>query len=454
MEPDVEIVGAGFAGLACARTCAARGLHTVVWERKRDPGDAIHTTGLLVKEAADEEDPPLELTRRIHGVRLYSPSLSWIDLDAPGYYFLATDTATLMRTLARRAEDAGAEILCDRAFPGSRTGRILVGADGPRSRVARDAGLGRNRRFLSGVEAEFEGVRGVEERLHVFLDSTLAPGYIAWVVPGVGITQVGLACRQPARPDLGAFLRVVGRLFDFSHARRIGTRGGLIPVGGTVRPFASEDVVLVGDAAGLVSPLTGGGIHTALSSGRAAGLAIASRFLDDGPPIDRELRSTYPTFPWKRPMRMALDLRPPNALLDRALASPGLPQRGSDRVLPPPRTPVPRGVEGPHACSVINRSSGRAFLDRIDEDLLQAGERLPLLVEPFLQPLPMELEMATNQDRVPGAQDLADLPIGHALVAERPRRREPVARMPHLLLLLAVEVLARRASTHRRLSPG
>ena len=248
--PDVEIVGAGFAGLACARTCAARGLRTVVWERKRDPGEAIHTTGLLVKEAADEEDPPLELTRRIHGVRLYGPSLSWIDLDAPGYYFLATDTAELMRTLAHRAEEAGAQIRCGRPFPGSRTGRILVGADGPRSRVAQDAGLGRNRRFLSGVEAEFVGLQGVEERLHVFLDSQLAPGYIAWVVPGVGITQIGLACRRPTRPDLGAFLRKLQGLFDFSRARRVGTRGGLIPVGGTVRPFATHDVVLVGDAGG------------------------------------------------------------------------------------------------------------------------------------------------------------------------------------------------------------
>jgi flavin-dependent dehydrogenase len=319
--PDVEIVGAGFAGLACARTCAARGLRTVVWERKRDPGEAIHTTGLLVKEAADEEDPPLELTRRIHGVRLYGPSLSWIDLDAPGYYFLATDTAELMRTLAHRAEEAGAQIRCGRSFPGSRTGRILVGADGPRSRVAQDAGLGRNRRFLSGVEAEFVGLQGVEERLHVFLDSQLAPGYIAWVVPGVGITQIGLACRRPTRPDLGAFLRKLQGLFDFSRARRVGTRGGLIPVGGTVRPFATHDVVLVGDAAGLVSPLTAGGIHTALRSGRAAGIAIASRLLDDGPPIESALKRTYPRFLLKRPMRAALDLRPPNALLDLALAN-------------------------------------------------------------------------------------------------------------------------------------
>ena len=81
-----------------------------------------------------------------------------------------------------------------------------------------------NREFLSGVEAELEGVRRVEERLHVFLDSRLAPGYIGWVVPGVGITQVGLACRAPARPDLDRFIARISSVFDVSLARRVGIR--------------------------------------------------------------------------------------------------------------------------------------------------------------------------------------------------------------------------------------
>jgi flavin-dependent dehydrogenase len=182
--------------------------------------------------------------------------------------------------------------------------------------------LGVNRVFLSGVEAEFHGVREIEERLHVFLDSRLAPGYIGWVVPGVGITQVGLAARAPARPDLSRFLERISSVFDLSAAERVGTRGGLIPVGGPVRPYATRDVALVGDAAGLVSPLTAGGIHTALRSGRTAGIAIASLLLDGGLALDRALQGAYPRSFLKRAMRTAIDLHPPNAMIDVALDSP------------------------------------------------------------------------------------------------------------------------------------
>jgi digeranylgeranylglycerophospholipid reductase len=322
IRPHVEIVGASFAGLACAHACAVRGVRTIVWERKRDPGEAVRTTGLLVKEAAELLDPPPELTRKIRAVRVYAPSLRSVDLEAPGYYFLATDTPGLLRMLARRAEEVGADLRWAEAFDPARRPPMLVGADGPRSTVARAAGLGRNHRFLTGIEVEFEGVRDVEDRLHVFLDPRLAPGYIAWIVPGVGdITQIGLAGTRAGRPQLDRFLDRISGTFDLSSARRVGNRAGPIPVGGTVRPAVGRGVVLVGDAAGVVSPLTAGGIHTAIDTGRAAGLAIADHVVDDGPPPEIALRGVYPTFVWKRLMRRTMDLPVPEAVVELAIGS-------------------------------------------------------------------------------------------------------------------------------------
>ena len=101
------------------------------------------------------------------------------------------------------------------ALEGLGTTRFVIGADGPRSKVARTVGLGTNQRFLAGVEYEFADAAIADgDRLHCFIDRHLAPGYIAWVLAGVGGIQAGLARRAGAdepngwRPDaaMGALL--------------------------------------------------------------------------------------------------------------------------------------------------------------------------------------------------------------------------------------------------------
>lgn len=197
-----------------------------------------------------------------------------------------------MRWLAAKAERAGAQIAyripfeeaerTQRGFilSGMGTTRYLVGADGPHSRVAKSLGLGQSRQFLQGMEYEFAGRQlDTPDRLHCFIDRKIAPGYLGWVVAGVGMVQVGLARRgQQHRAStaqaMGQFLEKIAPIFDVRRAQPTAIRGGLIPCGGVVNPVASSRVMLVGDAAGMVSPLTAGGIHTALKHGMAVGHAI------------------------------------------------------------------------------------------------------------------------------------------------------------------------------------
>ncbi|MDQ3215123.1 MAG: FAD-dependent oxidoreductase, partial [Pseudomonadota bacterium] len=72
---DMLVVGASFAGVACAIEAARAGLRVILIERKTDAGEKLHTTGIVVKEAADElarlGPLPSELIRPIGGVRLY-----------------------------------------------------------------------------------------------------------------------------------------------------------------------------------------------------------------------------------------------------------------------------------------------------------------------------------------------------------------------------------------------
>ena len=337
-EVDLVIVGASFAGLICARSAALRGLKVMVIESKTDPGARIHTTGILVKEAAEEVDTPAKFSRVIHGVRLYSPSLKSIDLRAPGYYFLTTDTAGLVRWLADEARHAGAEVICGRKVDVARreNGKIalpqsgiitryLVGADGARSTVARLFNLGRNEKFLTGLEIEYQDLPKADpDLLHCFLDTRLARGYLAWVAPAPGFFQVGLATNADAKPDLKAFLNHTETLFGYSSATIKERRSGLIPCGGPVKDFAASNVLLIGDAAGHVSPLTGGGIRLAFRYGRRAGQLIADHLLRHGPPPETILATELPSFTRKRALRKVMDFGPPNWLYDMLIGTPAM----------------------------------------------------------------------------------------------------------------------------------
>src|SRR5215470_1144119 len=111
-QADCVVVGASFGGLASAIALARAGLRVAVLEKKSDPGAKLHTTGIIVKDAVDQiallDTLPEALVRPIAGVRLYAPNLNWVDLQAPGYFFLATDTPAVLRWLAGEAKRAGA----------------------------------------------------------------------------------------------------------------------------------------------------------------------------------------------------------------------------------------------------------------------------------------------------------------------------------------------------------
>lgn len=335
MKFDLLIVGASFAGLAAARTAASRGLNVAVIDAKREPGARVHTSGILVREAIEEIDIPHHLTRRIPGVRLYAPNFHSIDLFSPGYAFFTTRTADLLRWMAKEAREAGATILQSTRFEGvvrerglmrlqgiDLAARFLIGADGARSRVAEAFGLSANRRFMTGVEVELEPNDSVDPRfLHCFINSRLAPGYIAWAAPGPDGIQLGLAVGDGRKPDLGAFLARTESVFGWSSAKIIGRRSGVIPCGGPLRRIAAPGVLLIGDAAGWVSPMTGGGIQLAFRYGRRAASLVADHLLNAGPEPSLALGREIPRFRFKRMLRHALDLAPPNLLVDLALAT-------------------------------------------------------------------------------------------------------------------------------------
>jgi len=341
---DLVVIGASFAGLACARAAAQAGLRVAVVEKKSSSGDKLHTTGIIVKDAIDTipwlQQVPAALVRQVDGVRLYSPNLRHVDLHAPGYYFWATDTPALLDWMCASVQADGVTLLAGTLFesaardsggwsvsvksvasqePAVLQAGYLVGADGPHSRVAKALGLSLNTQFLFGIEHEYGQARLDANLLHCFIDRKLAPGYIGWAVAGVGIQQIGLARRMsasgvpPKQAWMDSFTARIAPHVAVGDAEPLATRAGMIPCGGVLKRVSDTRVMLVGDAAGMVSPVTAGGIHTALEHGDAVGGAVAA-FLqagaaDGGDPADpmRGLVRNYPKFRAKRTLRWLFD---------------------------------------------------------------------------------------------------------------------------------------------------
>jgi flavin-dependent dehydrogenase len=235
--------------------------------------------------------------------------------------------------MAVEAERAGAKLMYGKRFEGAwedRSGlalptldlqaQFLIGADGARSHVAQFFGLGRNRRFLAGAEIECEPLPGLDARfLHCFADSKIAAGYIGWAVPGHGMTQIGVASVRGRKPQLSRLLARVAAISGGDTVRIVERRSGLIPTGGPVEPLGRGRVMLIGDAAGLVSPVTGGGIHTALHFGRRAAQLVGEYLYDRGGHPLAAFAREIPRYRLKRALRRVLDLAPPNALIDAML---------------------------------------------------------------------------------------------------------------------------------------
>ncbi|MHB8352790.1 MAG: FAD-dependent monooxygenase, partial [Thermoplasmata archaeon] len=223
-----------------------------------------------------------------------SPALHSITFRAPEPRAYVIDRAQLDRLLAERAARAGASFETGARFDGfvegspgvrvarvrhtdgrfsERACRLVVGADGVTSAVARAARLPRRVEILPAFEAEIPNSPGDPDQVEIYLGNDLAPGLFGWWIPDTeGGARVGIAARADGTSARTYFERLrtqIGRRFGRELPRPVGLLVSGIPIGSMPR-LTSDGVLLVGDAAAQVKPLSGGGIFTGM---RAAGMA-------------------------------------------------------------------------------------------------------------------------------------------------------------------------------------
>ena len=301
--PDVLVVGLGPAGSRAAEAAARAGLHVIALEKRLEPGSPVQCAEFV--PSMIERDVPAvgEVTEQTIARMLTFVEDDERASETPEFRGRMLDRGKFDRLLAANAEKAGAD--CRYGVAVLRIGangtvhtsdgdrykaRVLIGADGPRSRVG--AAIGSVNQDLVETRQVTVPLVLPHDATDIFLSADYRGGY-GWLFPkgavanvGVGISVDGaLADDKSTRRGLKAMLLAL--LTRLAKERRIGTSGwaltgGAIPVGGrlkSVGKLGETAVLLAGDAAGLTNPVTGAGIASAVQSGTMAGRAAAD-FLD------------------------------------------------------------------------------------------------------------------------------------------------------------------------------
>ena len=300
---DAIIVGGGPAGATAAHELARRGLSVLLLDRAgriKPCGGAIPP-----RLIADFEIPAHLLVARATSARMVSPSDRRVDIPIEGGFVGMVDREHFDEWLRVRAVDAGAlrkngrfetlsrdddgiSVVHWRSDSGAAhaRARCVIGADGARSEVARQAIEGWDQgRFVFAYheivkkpEAPPAGYDG--SRCDVIYRGELSPDFYGWVFPhgdtlsiGTGSADKGFSLRSAV-----ARLRSQSGLAGSQTVRR---EGAPIPMKPLPRWDNGRDVLLCGDAAGVVAPASGEGIYYAMACARRAADAVAA-FLTTG----------------------------------------------------------------------------------------------------------------------------------------------------------------------------
>ena len=297
MHVQVLVVGGGPIGAVAARCAAEAGASVLLVDRRKDLTRSSCCAGLVSRRTLSTLGVSSESAlQEIRAIAVHAPDGRRLELSADHTKAIAIDRTRLERELHDLARSAGVDVRLGTEAVSASDGKIvlesadgsqavgmsvIIGADGPNSRVARWFGLPPPSRFVYAAQALVEANRALpSNRVEVFLGRSVAPGFFAWVVPErADRLRIGLGVSPPSDPSEHLDRLLVER---FSGARILSRTGGMIPVSPTSRS-ATGTAFLVGDAAGQVKPLSGGGLYPGGICARIAGRIAAETALSDEP---------------------------------------------------------------------------------------------------------------------------------------------------------------------------
>ena len=297
MNEEIIIVGASVAGLSAAIKLCEMGLRPLILERKTAIGYPLQCAefvpALFVNEA---KHIGKFISQHTNGLRMLidnGKNIEQLFLPSPGYI---VHRDKWEQYLAAHALNMGAKIFVGEAVTkiiiesGSvvvtttkRTikTKVVIGADGPKSTVAKFAGLP-EQKLVPAYQWRVHLSHRLNENIALFA-SWIKGGY-GWLFPKLNLANLGVGGYN-ANPKL--LMKVAERLGYFlgiDKFKPIEIMGGLLPIGGVREKISFDRVLLVGDAAGFTDPVTGAGIASAWETGALAAKA-AYDFIKNGVPL-------------------------------------------------------------------------------------------------------------------------------------------------------------------------
>ena len=285
---DVGIVGAGPIGGYIAGRIADKGFNVVVFEKNKEIGKILNCAGLVTPRVFDFLSIEKEnvVQNEIKGANIHSPSDNLLSIGGDKVHALAIDRCLFDKKIIENSRGLGADILVDNnVLSAQRIGDkielktsknkdfkcdILIGADGPFSKIRDRFAFPEPLEFIRGFGAEISNIELDPEFVEIFVGNDIAPGFFAWIIPtNISGTEarVGLCINKDA-PNSPKYY--FNKLFELNKSSKILENakikkhiGGVIPLGALKQTFQSN-VMLVGDAAAQVKPTSGGGIYPGL----------------------------------------------------------------------------------------------------------------------------------------------------------------------------------------------
>ncbi len=313
MKYDVAIVGGGPSGASAAEVLAKDGIKTVLIER--DLKNVKPCGGAIPLGIIEEFQIPEDLIeRKVSNMAVRSPKGRTIEMVMPNGYVGMVRRERFDAYLRERAQSLGADVIegkVNKIVPNANgftvqfdpkndlkdiEARFIIGADGANSKVAIDLNFPRNEAKAIALQERFESseeLNRYENLVEIWFDGDVSPDFYGWIFPKADHIAIGTGTDDKNHNirNLQARFREKLNLSQKPYLEE----AAKLPMYPR-KKFVQDNAMLIGDAAGLVTPSNGEGIFFAMKSGKMAAETLAEHLSNPSVPLDKyekQFRKNY-----------------------------------------------------------------------------------------------------------------------------------------------------------------